>query len=200
MKKFAGFFLAVFVITICAAVSLHAEDSSDEKGFGKPNRIYRNSLSLSLAVPLTGGFNIAWGHPLSDRLELQSFVAYFDRDWILIIEPSDWHSYSGYIGTALRYYPRGNSTGSGGYFVGGDLGLAISYQTYNPLDESDVFFFPFIDFYLLGYDFHVWEGLNIELIIGGGFAPVSQIVDIEGNTHKGGDFYPLSDFRISYRW
>lgn len=163
-------------------------------------RSFAQSFSFSLAVPLTGGFNVGWGVPASGRLVLMSFLAYFDRDWIVFIEPSDWHSYSGYVGTSLLYYPTGNPGNYQGYFVGGDVGMATSYQTYKPADQSDLFFFPFVDLYLFGYDLGLTRRLRAMLFLGGGFAPVASIVNVDGYKHDSGDFYPLADLRIAYRW
>ena len=178
-------------------VSKTPESKTEEPKKPEPKKSFRNGLFLSFAVPLTGGFNISWSRPVSDRLVLSSFIAYFDRNWLLIIEPSDWHSYSGYIGVMLQYYP---ATPLEGYFIGGDLGLAISYQTYLATHESGIFFFPFIDLYLVGYSFRLWRGLFLDVLLGGGYAPVQPIVIVKGHKHDGGDFYPIADLRIGYRW
>ncbi len=163
-------------------------------------RSFSRAFSFSLAVPLTGGFNVGWGVPASGRLVLMSFLAYFDRDWIVFLEPSDWHSYSGYVGTSLLYYPTGHPGDYQGYFVGGDVGLATSYQTYKPVDQSDLFFFPFIDLYLFGYDLALSRRIRAMFFLGGGFAPVASIVNVDGYKHDSGDFYPLADIRLAYRW
>jgi len=163
-------------------------------------RSFAHAVSVSLAVPLTGGFNVGWSAPASGRLVLMSFLAYFDRDWIVFLEPSDWHSYSGYVGTSLQYYPTGSPGEYQGYFLGADLGLATSYQTYKPTDQSDLFFFPFIDFYFFGYDLGLSRRVRVLFFLGGGWAPVASIVKVGGHAHDSGDFYPVADARITYRW
>lgn len=177
-------------------VAAHAESAAQVL----PRPSFSKSISLSLAVPLTGGFNVGWSVPVSSRLVVTSFLAYFDRDWLVFIEPSDWHSYSGYIGTALQYFPTGQAGSYEGFFLGADIGLAISYQTYKPVNEGDLFFFPFIDLYFFGYDLPIWRGLHAQLYVGGGYAPVGPIVKVDGYTHDGGDFYPVADLRLAYRW
>ncbi len=163
------------------------------------NESFTESLSFGIAIPLTGSPSLLWSRPISDRLVLGSEFAYFDRDWVFILEPSDWHSRSGYIGTFLQYYPvtAGKYTG---YWIGIDGGLAISYQTYKPLNKSDIFFFPYIDLYFCGYTFKLSQSLYLDIWAGGGWAPVSTEVNIEGHTHDSGDWYPIADVRLTYRW
>ena len=161
---------------------------------------FRHGLFVSAAIPLTGGFNVSWSRPVAGRLVLSSFLAYFDRSWFLIVEPSDWHSYSGYVGAMLQWYPTARSGQHRGYFVGGDIGLATSYQTYRPTGKGDIFWFPFIDLYLLGYTFNLWRGLYLDAFLGGGYAPVGPIVKVDGHKHDSGDFYQIADLRLGYRW
>ena len=161
---------------------------------------FANSVSVSMAVPLTGGFNLGYSVPASGRLVLTSFLAYFDRDWMVVLEPSDWHSHSGYVGTTLQYYPTGNPGDYQGFFLGADLGLAISYQTYKPADRGDLFFFPFIDVYFFGYDLGLSKRVRLLFFVGGGYAPVASIVKVDGYAHDSGDFYPVADIRLAYRW
>jgi hypothetical protein len=118
----------------------------------------------------------------------------------MVLESSDWHSRSGYVGTLLQYYPGNSSDKHEGYFIGGDIGFSVSDQTYKPLDKNDIFFFPFVDIYFFGYTKQLSKNLFMDVFIGGGWAPVSSEVEIEGHRHDSGDFYPMCDVRFGYRW
>lgn len=80
------------------------------------------------------------------------------------------------------------------------MGLAISYQTYKPVDKSDLFFFPFIDLYVFGYDLGLSRRVRVLFFVGGGYAPVASTVKVDGHAHDSGDFYPVADVRLAYRW
>jgi hypothetical protein len=164
-----------------------------------PPQKFQSSLSVGVAIPLTGSPNLVWARPVSDRILLGSEFAYFDRSWVMILEESDWHSRSGYLGTSLQYYP-GVPGRYEGYWVGIDGGLAISHQTYRPTSESGTFFFPYVDFYFLGYTFGGSHRILVDLWVGGGWAPVGSEVRIGEHAHDTGDFYPIADVRLTYRW
>jgi hypothetical protein len=193
-----GISLATWLVL--ATQTAVAQDQNIARNGQAIPRSFANSVSVSLAVPLTGGFNLGWSVPASGRLVLTSFLAYFDRDWIVVLEPSDWHSYSGYVGTSLQYYPTGNPGDYQGFFLGADLGLATSYQTYKPVNKGDLFFFPFIDVYFFGYDLGLSRRVHLLFFLGGGYAPVASIVKVDGYAHDSGDFYPVADVRVAYRW
>jgi len=160
---------------------------------------FSNSLSTGVVIPLNGTIYVSWGRPVVDRLVLSNYVAFFERDWMVALEKGDWHSNTFYIGTMLQYFPTSQPGNYTGYYLGGDAGLASSRQTYRPLDKSDVFFFPYAEVYLFGYVFPIRGGLNLDLCLGGGYAPVSHIVSIEGHRNEG-NYYPLADVRLTYRW
>lgn len=194
------FLYKLFLVTVFIMGSSICETHAQPKLKSEDKSIYTDSLYFSFAFPLTGGPGLVYGTPVSDHLVLSSAFYYFDRDWAMVLESSDWHSRSGYIATLLQYYPGGKKSKYTGYFIGGDMGFAVSDQTYKPLDESDVFFFPFIDLYFFGYTQPLTQNFFMDICIGGGWAPVSSEVEIKGHRHDSGDFYPMADIRFGYRW
>ena len=156
-------------------------------------------VSTELSVPMTGSVGIVWGKPISERITISNFLYYFDRDWMILLEKGDWHSNSVYIGLSISYFPFSKPRRYEGYFIGGDFGLAISKQEFKPLGKSDVFFFPFLDIYFMGYVFPMWRGLDLTCLLGGGWADVESQVVIDGHRNAG-DYYPLVNFRLSYKW
>lgn len=156
-------------------------------------------ISTELSVPLTGTVGVTLGKPLSERVAIANFLYYFDRDWMVLLSKGDWHSNSVYIGNSFTYYPFSKPGTFTGYFVGGDFGLAISKQTFKPLNKSGIFFFPFVDLYFAGYSIKLWEGVHLMGLLGGGWAPVSTSVEIDGNRNLG-DYYPIINIRLAYKW
>jgi len=183
------------LVALCAALLGPGRASA----VGQPAPRFRNALSTSPAIPLIGTIYLAWQRPVSDRLVVGNYLAFFERDWMVLLEKGDWHSNSVYIGTMLQYFPTAAPGTHEGYYLGGDFGLASSRQTYRPLDKSEVFFFPYAEAYLFGYVMPIAGGFNVDLCLGGGYAPVSHIVSIEGHRNSG-NYYPLADVRATYRW
>jgi len=159
----------------------------------------KHIIATGLGVPLNGSLFLMYGRPISDRVVLSNHFTYFNRDWMVLLEEGDWTSRTGYYGLVLQYYPFAAPGQYRGYYIGGDTGLAVSKQTYKPLSKSDIFFFGFLDGYFLGYTFPITRGFHLDCMLGGGWAPVSNEVVIEGHTNEG-DFYPLANFMLAYRW
>jgi len=155
--------------------------------------------STELSIPMTGSIGVTWGKPLSDRMTIANFFYFFDRDWMVLLEKGDWHSNSAYIGLSFYYFPFAEKNQYEGYFIGGDFGLAVSRQEFKPLKKSDIFFYPFVDAYLMGYVIPIRGGLKMDCLLGGGWAPVESQVVIDGNRNPG-DYYPLVNARLSYWW
>lgn len=156
-------------------------------------------VSTEASIPMTGSIGITWGRPLNSRITMANFLYYFDRDWMILLEKGDWHSNSVYIGLSFYYFPFAKENHYEGYFIGGDFGLATSKQEYKPLKKSDIFFYPFVDSYLMGYVFPIWGGLKFDFLLGWGWAPCESQVVIDGHRNTG-DFYPLINGRLSYWW
>jgi hypothetical protein len=170
------------------------EEKILENKINKKNLHY---ISTGIAIPLNGTLYLAWGKPVSEKIVLSNYLAYFDRDWMVLLKKGDWHSRSFYYGLAIQYFPFSKERKYEGFYIGGDIGMAVSYQTYKPLNKSDLFFFFTIDGYFLGYIIPLWDSLKIDFLIGGGYAPVSQEVKIDGHVNEG-DFYPLLNIQLSY--
>ena len=130
---------------------------------------------------------------------MANFLYFFERDWMILLEKGDWHSNSVYTGLSFYYFPFAKRNHYEGYFIGGDFGLAISNQEFKPLKKSDIFFYPFIDCYLMGYVVPIWHGVKLDLLLGFGWAPCESVVVIDGNRNTG-DYYPLVNARLSYWW
>ena len=140
------------ICIVCIGVADVRGDTKEnqETRSSKKERSFSHAVFTGIAVPLNGTLYLAWGRPLSDRLVISSYAAFFERDWMLILpkkgaEKGEWHSNTGYLGAMLQFFPTYAPGVFEGYYIGGDIGIAISYQTYLPLDESDVFFFPYIE-------------------------------------------------------
>lgn len=188
--------ILIFTNLISFAVALSEDELSKEA------RDNHYCISTALVVPLNGTLYISWGRSVSDRVVLSNYLAYFNREWMLLLEKGDWTSRSAYFGIMLQYFPFCKKNEYSGYFIGGDTGLATSRQTYYPVNKSDIFFFNYIEFYYLGYRIPlnmIHKRLKLDVTLGGGWAPVSHEVNIEGHRNEG-DFYPLADIRLSYLW
>ena len=156
-------------------------------------------VSIELSIPMTGSIGVTWGRMLNARTTIANFLYFFDRDWMVLLEKGDWHSNSFYTGLSFYYFPFAKKNQYEGYFIGGDFGLAVSRQEFKPLKKSDIFFYPFVDAYLMGYVIPIRGGLKMDCLLGGGWAPVESQVVIDGNRNPG-DYYPLVNARLSYWW
>jgi len=186
--------LSVVIVIMLPSNLVFGSSSPSEK---ENEHGWSNRLETGATIPLNGTIYLNWSRPISKHLEMSSYLAYFNREWMVLLEKGDWHSHSVYLGTMLKYYPTVENHTQ--YYVGGDVGIATSYQTYNPTNKGDVFWFPYIELYFLGWVFPIYEGLLIDLCAGGGYAPVSEVVEIDGHRNEG-DFYVLLDLRIGYQW
>jgi hypothetical protein len=155
-------------------------------------------ISTEISIPMTGSLGITWGWPISERATMSNFLYYFDRDWMILLEKGDWHSNSLYTGLSFSCFPFAKPRQYQGYFVGGDFGLAISRQEFKPLGKSDIFFFPFVDIYFMGYALPIWRGLELVCLLGGGWAAVESQVVIDGHRNTG-DYFPLVNVRLLYK-
>ncbi|MDH5718338.1 MAG: hypothetical protein OEZ22_11985 [Spirochaetia bacterium] len=202
MKKyfFRNLLLIIFLInaTIWSTENTSGHIIEKDKELAKKEEISW-LISTELSVPLTGSIGITLGKPLTDKLIISNFLYYFDRDWMKLLKKGDWHSNSVFVGLTFSYFPFSNSGEYNGYFVGGDFGLSISNQTYRPLNKSDVFFFPFLELYFCGYSMPLWQELDLVLLLGAGWADVSSQVNIDGHINSG-DYYPIINARLSYKW
>jgi hypothetical protein len=142
------------------------EEKILENKINKKNLHY---ISTGIAIPLNGTLYLAWGKPVSEKIVLSNYLAYFDRDWMVLLKKGDWHSRSFYYGLAIQYFPFSKERKYEGFYIGGDIGMAVSYQTYKPLNKSDLFFFFTIDGYFLGYIIPLWDSLKIDFLIGEGY-------------------------------
>jgi len=156
-------------------------------------------ISTEVSIPMTGSLGITWGWPISERVTMSNFLYYFDRDWMILLEKGEWHSNSVYTGLSLSCFPFAKPHQYQGYFIGGDFGLAISRQEFKPLKKSDIFFFPFVDIYFMGYVLPIWGGLELVCLLGGGWAAVESQVVIDGHRNTG-DYFPLVNIRLLYKW
>jgi hypothetical protein len=195
-----------FIFILIYVFLLHGSIIAQQKEQSSPDeqtekKSFTHSVLTGIGVPLNGTLYLAWGRPVTDRLVLSSYAAFFERDWMVLLPESDqdWHSNTLYIGLMFQYFPVADVGKYEGYFIGGDFGIANSYQTYRPKNESDVFFFPYVEFYFFGYLIPLWDGLFIDFAIGGGYAMVSPVVKIKGHVNEG-DFYPLVFINLGYRW
>jgi hypothetical protein len=204
----------LFLLVIIAITAWYQTPISSFASEGEPNHSHDRQtdikgvtdkmniswlLSTEISVPMTGSVGVTLGKPISERITISNFLYYFDRDWMILLEKGDWHSNSVYIGLSFSYFPFAKPRQYEGYFIGGDFGLAISKQEFKPLRKSDVFFFPFLDIYFIGYVFPIWRGLDLTCLFGGGWADVESQVVIDGHRNTG-DYYPLVNTRFSYKW
>jgi hypothetical protein len=165
-----------------------------------PSTNWSNQLTVGLGVPATGSITVLYGKPITERLSVQFYLSYFRREWMLTLpDQGKWRSRSFYWGLTFQYYPFDTATSHTWFYVGADVGMAASRQTYRPLNKSQTVFFPFIDINFLGLIIPVWRGLVVDISLGGGYAPVSHETNIDGHVNEG-DFYPLGDVRLGYRW